>query len=109
MRQIFNNIHKNNMNLTGVIEVIGNLINMLTPLVVALALLFFFWGLATFILAAGDDNGKKKGKAIMVWGVIALFIMVSVWGIINVVRDTFQLQNTQINIPTVDVQGGGTR
>lgn len=96
------------MDLAGVINVIGSLVTQLTPLVVALALLFFFWGLAMFILAAGDKDKKDKGKAVMVWGVIALFIMVSVWGIISVVRETFGLQNTQINVPGVEVQGGGS-
>jgi uncharacterized protein YhhL (DUF1145 family) len=94
------------MTLFGIINIVAGLINLATPVVVALALLYFFWGLATYILNASDDDGKKKGRDIMIWGILALFVMVSVWGIINVVRDTFQLDDS--NIPIPGVQGGGT-
>ena len=61
---------------------IQGIISTLLPIVVALALLFFFWGLAKFILAAGDEAAKEEGKRIMIWGVVALFVMVSVWGLV---------------------------
>lgn len=61
---------------------IQGIISTLLPIVVALALLFFFWGLAKFILAAGDESAKEEGKRIMIWGVVALFVMVSVWGLV---------------------------
>lgn len=96
------------MDLFGVLDVFGDLINLATPIVVALALLFFFWGLANYILSAGDDKKKDEGKRIMIWGVLALFVMVSVWGIINVVRDTFNLDDNTIDVPIVDIQGGQT-
>lgn len=92
------------MDLQGVLQVFANLIETATPLVVALALLFFFWGLATYILAAGSEEKKGKGKMIMVWGVLALFVMVSVWGIVNVLRDTFQLDDNSVEVPRVEVR-----
>ena len=58
------------------------LINLLFPVVGGLALLYFFWGLAKFILAAGDEEAREKGKSIMIWGIVALFIIVSVWGLV---------------------------
>lgn len=53
--------------------------DILIPLVFTLALLFFFWGVAKYIWSAGD---KEEGKKIMVWGVIALFVMSTIWGIL---------------------------
>lgn len=96
------------MNLFDILQVLANLIGFATPIVVALALLYFFWGLATYILNAKDTEKQKEGRSIMIWGILALFIMVSVWGIINVVRDTF-LQGTSNNIivPGVETQGTG--
>lgn|SRR3989344_4237679 len=95
------------MNLTEILNKFGELINLATPIVVALALLYFFWGLAQYILNASNEEKKKEGKAIMIWGILALFIMVSVWGIINVVRTTFELDDNSIDVPTVDVSGTG--
>lgn len=97
------------MDLFGVLDVVADLITLATPIVVALALLYFFFGLAQYILSAGDEKKKDEGKRIMIWGVLALFIMVSVWGIINVVRDTFRLDDNTINVPVVDIQGGQTQ
>jgi len=72
----------NLQNIRGAIFQVGELINILLPIVVALALLFFFWGLAKFILASGDEDAKDEGKRIMIWGVLALFVMASVWGLV---------------------------
>lgn len=89
--------------LLGVLAKIAGLINLATPIVVALALLYFFWGLANYVLKAGGEEGAKKNREIMIWGILALFIMVSVWGIVNVVKDTFNLNNTQITVPGINV------
>jgi len=67
---------------------IGSLIRLLIPIVVALALLYFFWGLAKFVLASGNEVDKQKGKDIMLWGIVAIFVMVSVWGIILLLQET---------------------
>ena len=96
------------MDLNGVLETIGGLINLATPIVVALALLYFFWGLAQYILNQGNEEKKKSGKEVMIWGILALFIMVSVWGIINVVRDTFDLDDNSINVPGVEIDNDGS-
>ena len=48
-----------------------------------LALLFFFWGLAKFILNAGDTSEHEKGKNIMIWGIVALFVIASWAGLVR--------------------------
>ena len=96
------------MDLFGILDILADLINLATPIVVALALLYFFWGLATFILNSGDEQKRKEGRNIMIYGLLALFIMVSVWGIINVVRDTFNIDDNSINVPGVDPSSGGS-
>lgn len=98
-------------NLFFVIGILLNLVVQATVLVGAAALLFFFWGLATYILNAGNDEKKKEGRNIMIWGLLALFIMVSVWGIINVIRDTLELDDNSIEVPGIDINdnSGQTR
>jgi hypothetical protein len=64
---------------------IGQIVQSLTILVMGLALLYFFWGLAKFILSAGDEKKLAEGKSTMIWGVIALFFMSSIWGIVALV------------------------
>ncbi len=60
------------------------------PVVAGLALVVFFWGLAKFILHSGDEKGREEGKEVMKWGIIALFVLVSIWGIVFfLTRDIF--------------------
>jgi hypothetical protein len=92
--------------LFNVLLIIANLINFALPIVVALALLYFFWGLAQYVLNASNEEKKGKGKEIMIWGIIALFVMVSVWGIVNVVKSTFQLNDQAITVPNLNIQSG---
>lgn len=54
------------------------------PLIASLALLAFVWGLVKFIArAGGDEKAITEGKKLMIWGLVALFIMISVWGILR--------------------------
>ena len=89
--------------LTNVIDKFAEIINGLLPIVVAIALLAFFWGLVQYIFYQNSEEKKKTSKNIMIWGLVALFVMVSVWGIINVVQETFDIQpGGSITPPSVD-------
>ena len=73
-----------------------------SPIAFAAALLFFFWGLAQYVLAAGNEEGKVDGKTKMLWGIIALFVMASVWGIVGFIGDALGIdQGADINAPGV--------
>lgn len=77
-------------NLGGVntlLNSIRNLVDNALPVVVGLALLGFFWGLMKFIFAAGNEDSKADGKKIMIMGIIALFVMVAVWGLVGFIAD----------------------
>ncbi len=59
-----------------------------------LSMVFFLWGLSQFILNAGDVKKKEEGKSKMVWGIVALTVFVSIYGIINWIVDATGLQVT---------------
>lgn len=61
----------------------GGLVKLAIPIAYGLAVLFFFYGVAKYILHADDEKAAKDGKSIMVYGVIGLFVISSIWGIVN--------------------------
>ena len=69
-------------NLTQLISFAGDVLNRLIPVLIAVALVVFFWGLIQYI------RTHKNGKEIMIAGLVGLFIMVSVWGIIRIAQNT---------------------
>ena len=72
---------------------ITGLINAAIPVAFGLGILFFFWGLAKYILSAGDEEKKAEGRRIMIWGVVALAVMASVYGLIQLLQSSFAVNS----------------
>jgi hypothetical protein len=51
------------------------------------------YGVIKYVIA-GDVKDKEEGKKFLMWGLIGLFVMVSVWGIVALVSNTLGLENT---------------
>lgn len=68
-------------------KIASSIFNPLITLMIAVAVVFFIYGVVEFIGAANNEEARTKGKQHMVWGIIGLFIMVSVWGIMNVLNN----------------------
>jgi hypothetical protein len=59
------------------------------PLIFALAIVVFLWGVVQFVMNSDEEAKKAKGKEFMMWGIIALAVMVSVWGLVSILGNTF--------------------
>lgn len=84
------------------IESAGNIVTLLTKIAAAVALLVFFWGLVKFIFAVGGDTAAvEQGRTLMIWGTIALFVLVSIWGIILFIQTQLGIHaGLPYNVPT---------
>lgn len=80
--------------------IINTINNILVPVLFAVAFIVFLWGaFTTFILGANDEEKKGAGKNLMLWGLIGFFIMVSVWGLVNILTGSVGLTNTPVTQP----------
>ena len=61
------------------------------PILLGLAVLVFFWGLVKFINHADDEKALEEGKQLMVWGMVAIFVMIAFWGIIGWIQSNLGL------------------
>ena len=82
--------------------------NILIPLVFAVALLVFLWGMFKyFILGGGNDDSRSEGRQLMLYSVVGFVLMVSIFGIVNLVAnglgfsDDEEIQNIP-NAPTTN-------
>lgn len=75
------------------------------PIVTALALIYFIYGLAEYILESGDTGKKEEGRTRMIYGTIAMFVIASVWGLVGFLQRTLEIgPNTNIPLPTIKSQ-----
>lgn len=75
----------------------------LVPLVFALAFLVFLWGMfKTFILGGGDEDKQSEGKQLMMYAIAGFVVMVSLWGIVNLLAGGFGFSGKNIqDIPNL--------
>ena len=73
----------------------------LIPLIIGLAVVVFLWGVLRFIMAAGDQKKREEGRNFIIWGLIGITIMFSIWGLVKILTDTLNLDNTRPVIPTL--------
>jgi succinate dehydrogenase/fumarate reductase cytochrome b subunit len=84
-----------------------NVIGAVVTLFLSLAVVGFFYGIVKFIIASRDGvtESMKEGKQFMLWGLISVFVMFSVWGIIKFSQISLfgnSFDFTKINIPSID-------
>ncbi|OGG52001.1 hypothetical protein A3C18_04175 [Candidatus Kaiserbacteria bacterium RIFCSPHIGHO2_02_FULL_54_11b] len=60
-------------------------------IVFALGFLLFVYGLVEFLWKLNEGGDNKEGKEHMLWGIVGMLIMVSVWGILELLDNTFGL------------------
>lgn len=66
-------------------------LNYLIPTLIGLGMLLFFWGLADYIFQSGDESKVETGKQRMIWGIIGMFFVSAIWGIVELVGSSLFL------------------
>jgi hypothetical protein len=87
--------------LQGFILLIGGFIgNTLIPFLFAVALLFFLVNAARYFILDGDDSdGQEKAKTLALYGIGAFVFLVSIWGIVNLFVEGFEIDDTAARCP----------
>ncbi len=101
--QVSNTTTVNGTAINQFIILIQNVTNALIPIAVTLAVLAFFWFLIMFIWkGSGDAAKRQEGLAGMGWSIVALFVMVSIWGLVGFIGSITGIgQGGKVPIPTI--------
>jgi hypothetical protein len=81
------------MDLSSVLAKAKEILNLLIPVFVSLGIVYFVWGIVAYVIGGGEE-AKKKGRDRIIYGIIGLAVIVSVWGVVNIVSNTFGLGGT---------------
>ncbi len=63
---------------------------------IALAVCWFIWNVIKYAMS-DDEEGKGKAKSQMIWGIVAIAVMVSVWGLVALLQNAFGLNQGTTN------------
>ena len=87
------------MGIGGLFLLVGSWIKLALPLIISLAVVWFVYNVFRYTISGGEDE-KKAAKEGMLMGVVGIFVMVSVWGLVGILQATFGTAGTTINIGT---------
>lgn len=80
---------------------------LLVPVLMAVAFIVFLWGIYKyFIYGAANESEKSEGRKFAMWGIIGFVILLSLWGLVNLIRGTLGLNAGQA--PAYPTIGGSS-
>ncbi len=88
--------------INGLLCKIGDLLTAVLPVLVALGVVYFVYGVIMYVIA-DDEEAKSAGRSRIIYGIIGLAVIIAVWGLVGILVKTFAPNQNRTNItyPTV--------
>lgn len=87
----------------NILEIVKNL----TLLGSAVALFYFILGIVKYMTHGDDASQRTQSGMTIAYGLIALFVLIAVWGLVGLIQTSILPESGGIGIP--QFQGGGGR
>ena len=85
--------------IVGVIGKVSSILNAVVPVIIGLAVVYFLWNVANYVFKGDGADDARKG---MIWGIIGIVVMVSVWGLVALVQDSLDIRGSAAeSVPTL--------
>lgn len=79
------------MTFSSIVSNIINLLDRVVILVIAIAVVWFLYGLVGYLANSGNEEKRKDSISYMINGIIGLFVMFAIWGIVYLITSFFGL------------------
>lgn len=80
---------------SGSTGIIGAINTIVVPVILALAFGVFIFGVVKYFIFHGDDEGNRaEGRQFILWGVLGMVVLFSVWGLVNMLLFTLNIKPT---------------
>ena len=84
-------------------SILSILNGILVPLLIIIAVVVIIFGAFQFVTGAGDPEKRKEGRDKILWGIVGIVVMFSIWGLINIVLSTFSFDTVLPLAPPIGV------
>jgi branched-subunit amino acid permease len=80
-----------------------SILNIVITIVFVLAILVFGWGVVKYVASAGDPAKEAEARQFLWWGVIGIFVLASVFGLVKFIGSSLNVGQEQgtITIPRI--------
>jgi ABC-type antimicrobial peptide transport system permease subunit len=102
--QTFNNLNNTATGLKGFIGELTNTVNAAVPLGLALCVVIFIYAVIR-LMSAKDGVTKEKMRPLLIWSVVAIAVIISIFGLAKFLAGFFGVGGGQLNatdIPKVN-------
>ncbi|MDQ5901686.1 MAG: hypothetical protein QG580_401 [Patescibacteria group bacterium] len=80
-------------NAFSILAVIANIMNIIIPLLITAAVIYIIAGILKYVTASDGDK-QAEGRTMIISGVVGLFVIVSIWGLVAILNSTFRIQQS---------------
>jgi hypothetical protein len=84
-----------------------NIINKLIPFFLAIAVVVFIYGVIRYVVASSPDD-KAAGRSYIIWGIIGIAVILSIFGLVKLLQNTVGISDTTITRDDLPVIPTGT-
>ncbi|MFA6536348.1 MAG: hypothetical protein WC250_00850 [Candidatus Paceibacterota bacterium] len=81
------------------VDTLIGILNSLIPLLIAAAIVYVIY--TAFMMAKEEGEKREEWQTKLIYGIVAIFVMVSVYGLVNILVYTFDVDNAPLEQPTV--------
>lgn len=79
--------------LRTLMQVAANYLNLALELLMGFAVLIFIWNVFQYFIRTADSKNKSEASMYVLWSIIGFFVILSFWGLVNVLKNTISLDN----------------
>ena len=89
--------------ITDLIQTVTYYLNLLIPFLIGLGVFLIIVGVVRYVTEAANEEKRKEARQFVLWGVVDVFIMISIWGLVNILLGSFGFRQTlqKTDIPTI--------
>lgn len=80
---------------------IYNTLSLLMPILIAVAVVVLLWAIVRLMGEYDNERKRKDFKTLIIWSIIILFVMISIWGILALLAESFGLANATPSTPNL--------
>ena len=94
--------------LTNIASGFVDIANVVTTILFVLAIAVFAWGIVKLIWAAGDANAVREARGIITWGLIAIAVLASLYGVVKYLQTVVGVGTGDLDIQQPKITPGGS-